>query len=239
MSLHIEAAKNEIADKVLLPGDPLRAKYIAETFLQNSQCINLARGMLGFTGLYRGEPITVMGSGMGQASLAIYVNELIDFYQVKKIIRVGTCGSYQEKVKIKDIVLAQSASTDASHNKHNFEGMDFSACADFELLLKANNFATATGEKPHVGNILSSDCFYPYTPNELWKRWAHFGVLAVEMETNALYTLCAKNSVQALSILTVSDSLVTGESTSKEERQNTFGKMVEVALHTIVDTIVT
>lgn len=235
MSLHIEAAKNEIAEKILLPGDPLRAKFIAENFLQNSQCINQARGMLGFTGLYKGEPITVMGSGMGQASLAIYVNELIDFYQVKKIIRVGTCGSYQEKVKIKDIVLAQSASTDASHNKHNFEGLDFSACSNFDLLLNAYDSSLDIGIKPHVGNILSSDCFYPYSESEMWKKWAAFGVLAVEMETNALYTLCAKNSVQALSILTVSDSLVTGESTSKEERQNTFGTMVEVALHTIIE----
>lgn len=234
MSLHIEALKNEIADKVLLPGDPLRAKYIAENFLQESVCVNQTRGMLGYTGLYKGERITVMGSGMGQASLAIYVNELIDFYQVKKIIRVGTCGSYQEKVKIKDIVLAQSASTDAAHNKHAFEGMDFSACADFQLLLNAYNSSIAMGEKPHVGNVLASDCFYPYTPDEKWKRWSAFGVLAVEMETNALYTLSAKNSVSALSILTVSDSLVTGESTSKEERQTTFGKMIEIALQTIL-----
>lgn len=234
MSLHIEAAKHEIADKILLPGDPLRAKYIADNFLQDSQCINQTRGMLGYTGVYKGEPITVMGSGMGQASLAIYVNELIDFYQVKKIIRVGTCGSYQEKVKIKDIVLAQSASTDAAHNKHNFDGMDFAACADFDLLLKAYHYILGQGQMPHVGNILASDCFYPYTAKTIWKKWAAFGVLAVEMETNALYTLCAKNSVSALSILTVSDSLVTGESTTKEERQSTFGHMVETALHTIV-----
>ena len=233
MSLHIDAAKNDIAENVLLPGDPLRAKFIAETFLTDVKCINQTRGMLGFTGKFKEKDITVMGSGMGQASLAIYVNELIDFYQVKKIIRVGTCGSYQANVKVRDVVLAQSASTDSSHNKVVFQGMDYSACADFNLLLKAYEATVAMGEKPHVGNILASDSFYPYFPNENWQKWAAFGVLAVEMETNALYTLCAKYKVQALSILTVSDSLVSGESTSREDRQLTFKKMVEIALQTI------
>lgn len=233
MSLHIEASKEEIADKVLLPGDPLRAKFIAENYLTEMKCINQTRGMLGFTGLYKGEKITVMGSGMGQASLAIYVNELIDFYHVKKIIRVGTCGSYQEKVKVRDIILAQSSSTDSAHNKIVFQGMDYSACSDFQLLLKAYQTTISLGETPHVGNVLASDTFYPYSPNENWKRWAQFGVLAVEMESNALFTLCAKNKVQALSILTVSDSLVTEESTTKEERQTTFKKMVEIALQAI------
>lgn len=234
MSLHIEASKGEIAQKVLLPGDPLRAKFIAETYLSDVKIINQTRGMLGFTGQYKGESITVMGSGMGQASLAIYVNELIDFYQVKKIIRVGTCGSYQSNVKLRDIVLGQSASTDASHNKITFNGMDFSACSDFELLSKAHQKARESGLNPHVGNILSSDTFYPYYPNDHWKKMAAFGVLAVEMESNALYTLCAKNKVQALSILTVSDSLVTSEVTTKEERQATFLQMVEIALETIL-----
>lgn len=235
MSLHIEALKNEIADKVLLPGDPLRAKFIAENYLTDAKCINQTRGMLGYTGLYNDQKISVMGSGMGQASLAIYVNELINSYDVKKIIRVGTCGSYQENVKVKDVILAQSSSTDAAHNKIVFQGMDFAPCADFQLLLKAYHAATSMGEAPHVGNVLASDTFYPYYPNENWKKWAQFGVLAVEMETNALYTLCAKNGIQALSILTVSDSLVTHESTSKEERQSTFKNMVEIALQTIIE----
>lgn len=235
MSLHIEASTEEMADKVLLPGDPLRAKFIAENFLTDIKCVNQTRGMLAFTGFYKGTKITTMGSGMGQASLAIYVNELIDFYKVKKIIRVGTCGSYQPQVKIKDIVIAQSSSTDAAHNKLTFEGMDYSACADFQLLHRAYQAAIAMGEAPHVGNVLASDSFYPYTPGDKWKRWADFGVLAVEMESNALYTLSAKSRVQALSILTVSDSLVTEESTSKEERQLSFGKMVEIALQTIVN----
>lgn len=234
MSLHIEAAFGEIAERVLLPGDPLRAKFIAENYLSEVKCINQTRGMLGFTGLYQNEKITVMGSGMGQASLAIYVNELIDFYKVKKIIRVGTCGSYQLKVKMRDIILAQSSSTDAAHNKIVFQGMDYSACSDFDLLFKAYNSALSMGEQPHVGNVLASDTFYPYYPNDDWKRWADFGVLAVEMESNALYTICAQKRVQALSILTVSDSLVMKESTTKEERQTTFMKMVEIALETII-----
>jgi purine-nucleoside phosphorylase len=235
MSLHIDAEKGEIAELVLLPGDPLRAKFIAENFLTEIKCVNQTRGMLGFTGMYNNKQISVMGSGMGQASLAIYVNELIDFYQVKKIIRVGTCGSYQKNVNIKDIVLAQSSSTDSAHNKITFQGMDFSACADFKLLLAAFQASIAIGENPFVGNVLASDTFYPYASNENWKRWAQFGVLAVEMESNALYTLCAKSNVQALSILTVSDSLVTNESTTKEERQSSFTKMVKIALQTITE----
>lgn len=233
MSLHIEAEKSDIAERVLLPGDPLRAQFIAEFFLTDYKCINQTRGMLGFTGLFNHEKVTVIGSGMGQASLGIYVNELIDFYNVKKIIRVGTCGSYQERIKIRDLVFAQSSSTDAAHNKILFNGMDYSACSDFELLYNAYKMAIEMGEKPHVGNILATDTFYPYEQNELWKKWARFGVLAVEMESNALYTLCAKNNIQALSILTVSDSLVTSESVSKEDRQTTFIKMVEIALKTI------
>lgn len=235
MSLHLEAAKEDISDKVLLPGDPLRAKFIAENYLTNVKCVNQTRGMLGFTGDFQGQKITVQGSGMGQASLAIYVNELIDFYHVKKIIRVGTCGSYQEKVKIRDIVLAQSSSTDSSHNKIIFQGMDFAPCSDFNLLLKAFQTSVSLGTNPHVGNVLATDAFYPYSLEDNWKRWAQFGVLAVEMETNALYTLCAKNNIQGLSILTVSDSLVVQECTTKEERQTSFNKMVEIALQTIID----
>lgn len=235
MSIHIDAEKNDIAENILLPGDPLRAKFAAETFLKDAKCINQVRGMLGFTGTYQGKRITIIGSGMGQASLGIYVNELIKDYSAKKIIRIGTCGSYQGDVKIKDIVLAQSASTDANHNRLNFNGNDYSACSSFDLLHHAYRVAKEKGIKPHVGNILSSDSFYPFDDKcEQWKKWAKFGVLAVEMESNALYTLGALYGVQTLSVLTVSDSLVTGESTSKLERQNTFNHMCEIALQTII-----
>lgn len=235
MSVHIDANIGEIAEKVLLPGDPLRAKHIAETFLSDVICINKNRGMLGFTGKYQGEPITVIGSGMGQASLGIYVNELINDYKVKQIIRVGTCGSYQAHIGLKEIVLAQSASTDSHHNKINFNGLDFAPCANFDLLLKAHNLLLAKKIKPHVGNILSSDTFYPFDKETMfWKKWAKFNVLAVEMESNALYTLGALYGVETLSILTVSDSLVSHEFTSKEERQNTFTTMAQVALDTLI-----
>lgn len=234
MSIHIDAKSGEIAPKILLPGDPIRAKFIAENFLLDPVCINKNRGMLGFTGKYNGIPVTVIGSGMGQASLGIYVNELIKDYGAKEIIRVGTCGSYQSHVAIKDIVLVQSASTDSSHNKITFKGMDFAPCSDFELLHRAYTHSKAMGAVPHVGNILSSDSFYPYEEgSEMWKKWANFNVLAVEMESNALFTLGALYNVKTLSILTVSDSLVTHESTSKEERQSTFNTMAEIALKTI------
>lgn len=238
MSLHIDAAVGAIAPKVLLPGDPLRAKFIAENFLENPVCINKNRGMLGYTGTYKGKQgnttITVMGSGMGQASLGIYVYELINDYRVKEIIRVGTCGSYQERVHVKDIIIAQSASTDAQHNKIYFQGLDFAPCSDFELLHQAYLEARVLKIKPHIGNILSSDQFYSLDSDRLsWKNWAKFNVLAVEMESNMLYTLGARFGIKTLSILTVSDSLVTGESTSKEERQNTFTTMAEIALETV------
>ncbi len=235
MSIHIDAKLGEIAPKVLLPGDPLRAKHIADTFLTDVVCINQHRGMLGFTGKYNGELITAIGSGMGQASLGIYVNELIKDYKVKQIIRVGTCGSYQASIGLKEIVLAQSASTDAHHNRINFNGLDFAACANFNLLLKAYNNLTAKGIRAHVGNILSSDTFYPFDPEALtWKKWAKYNVLAVEMESNALYTLGALYGIETLSILTVSDSLVTHEFTSKEERQSTFNTMAQIALDTLI-----
>ena len=234
MSLHIDASFEEISENILLPGDPIRAKFIADNYLTDAKCVNQTRGMLAYSGHYNNHPISVMGSGMGQASLAIYVNELIDFYKVKKIIRVGTCGSYQDKVKVRDIVLAQSSSTDAAHNKLTFNGMDYSACSDFQLLLNAYQIGSHLDKNLHVGNVLASDSFYPYNSDESWTKWAKFGVLAVEMETNALYTICAKNNVQALSILTVSDSLVTKESTTSKEREITFKNMVEIALQSII-----
>lgn len=229
MSVHIGAKENQIAETVLLPGDPLRAKFIAETFLENPVCYNEVRGMYGFTGIYKGKRVSVQGSGMGIPSISIYANELIVNYGVKNLIRVGTCGSMQEGVKVRDIILASGASTNSSVNKIRFSGMDFAPIASFELLRKAYDIAKSKGIEPKVGNILSSDLFYNDDP-EAWKLWAKYGILGVEMEAAGLYTLGAKYGVNTLTILTVSDSLVTGEETTSEERQNTFTKMMEIAL---------
>ncbi|MBL6990205.1 MAG: purine-nucleoside phosphorylase [Bacteriovoracaceae bacterium] len=229
MSIHIGAKAGQIASTVLLPGDPLRAKFLAENYLEDVTCYNNVRGMYGYTGSYQGTQVSVQGTGMGLPSIAIYVSELITEYKVKKLIRVGSCGSLQKEVKVRDIVLAQSSSTDSSFNKLRFNGMDYAPTADFNLLNQAYNFAKKQNMPVHVGNILSSDNFYNENP-DAWKLWAQYGALAVEMETTALYTLAAKYKVCALSVLTVSDSLATGESTSSSDREKTFGQMMEVAL---------
>jgi purine-nucleoside phosphorylase len=233
MSVHIGAKEGQIAESILLPGDPLRAKFIAETFLQDVICYNEVRGMYGFTGTYKGKRVSVQGSGMGMPSISIYANELIQFYGVKNLIRVGTCGSFQENVKVRDIIIAMSASTDSNMNKIRFHGMDYAATASFKLLKKAYDISIQKGYDPKVGNILSSDTFYHDDPDS-WKLWAKFGCLAVEMEAAALYTLAAKFGVDALGIMTVSDHLVTGEVTTAEERQKTFTNMIEVALETVI-----
>lgn len=232
MSIHINAKENQIAESILLPGDPLRAKFIAENFLEDVICYNEVRGMYGFTGRYKGKRVSVQGTGMGMPSISIYVNELIQSYGVKNLIRVGTCGSFQESVKVRDIVIGMAASTDSNINKIRFNGRDFAPTASFKLLKKAHDLAVEKGFDPKVGNIFSSDTFYNDNPEE-WKQWAKFGCLAVEMEAAALYTLAAKYGVDALAILTVSDHLVSGEATTAEERQLTFTNMMEVALDTI------
>lgn len=231
MSIHIGAKENDIATTVLMPGDPLRAKFIAENLLEGARCYNEVRGMYGFTGTYKGKRVSVQGSGMGIPSISIYASELINAYGVKNLIRIGTCGSMQADIKLKDVVLAMSASTDSSINKIRFKGMDFAPTASFKLLQKAHAVAEARGIAPRVGSVLTTDTFYGDEP-DAWKHWANFGLMAVEMETAALYTLAAKHNVDALAILTVSDSLVTHELTSSEERQNTFMRMVEIALET-------
>ncbi len=233
MSIHIEAKQGEIAEKILLPGDPLRAKYIAENFLEKPFLYNQVRGMYGYTGYYKGERISVQGTGMGIPSISIYLNELINDYKVKKLIRVGTCGSLQENVKIRDIILAMSASTDSSINKIRFSGMDFAPTANFDLLSKANEEAKKKNLSVKVGNVITTDTFYGDS-SDSWKIWAKFGALAIEMETAGLYTLAAKFGVEALSILTVSDSLITYELTSAEERQKTFMNMVEIAFDSLL-----
>lgn len=229
MSIHIGAKENQIASTVLLPGDPLRAKYIADNFLENVICYNEVRGMYGFTGTYKGKKVSVQGTGMGVPSISIYVNELITSYGVKKLVRVGTCGSMQENVKIRDVILAMSASTDSSINRIRFNGKDYAPTASFDLLNRVYTAAQSKKISVKVGNVLTADTFYDDDP-EAWKLWAKFGVLAVEMETAALYTIAAKYGVDALTVLTVSDSIVTGEATSSQEREKTFMQMVELAL---------
>lgn len=232
MSIHIEAAPGQIAPDILLPGDPLRAKYIAETLLEGAEQFNRVRNMFGYTGTWKGRRVSVMGTGMGQPSLSIYVNELLREYGVKRLIRVGTCGSLRKEIAVRDLVLAVSACTDSAVNRIRFRGMDYAPAAAFPLLLSAYRTAGVRGFSVHAGPVISSDSFYTEDPDQ-WKLWAKFGVLAVEMETAELYTLAAKFGAQALSVLTVSDNLVTGGDTTSAERETTFRAMAELALDTL------
>jgi purine-nucleoside phosphorylase len=229
MSVHIEAKKGEIAETVLLPGDPMRAKWIADTFLKDIKQYNDVRGMLGFTGTYNGKKVSVQGTGMGIPSTLIYCTELITEYGVKNLIRVGSAGSYQKDVKIRDIVLAMSASTNSGLNTIRFNGADYAPTASFKLFQKAIGVAKEKNITVNAGGILSSDEFYA-DEFDSYKKWADYGVLCVEMETAGLYTVAAKHNVNALSILTISDSLVTKERTTAEEREQTFKEMIEIAL---------
>lgn len=232
MSIHIGAKPGEIAPSVLLPGDPLRAKWIAEEFLEDVKQYNSVRGMLGFTGTFQGQRVSVQGTGMGVPSTLIYSHELINNYGVKQLIRVGSAGSYQPDVKIRDVILAMSASSTSGINNNRFLNASYSPTANFELFRKALRYAEKHQIPVKAGNILTSDQFYE-DDFDGYKDWADYGVLAVEMETAGLYTIAAKFKVQALSILTVSDSLVTGESTSSQERETSFRRMIEIALGTI------
>ncbi len=231
MSIHIGAKAGAIAETILLPGDPLRAKHIAERYLSDVVCYNEVRGMLGFTGSYKGKRVSVQGTGMGVPSISIYVNELIREYGVKNLIRVGTCGAMQENVRLRDVVLAQAACTDSSMNEHYFDGYDYAPIADFTLLKAAYEEAVQKGLQPHVGNVFTSDIFYRDDNTTVEKLMRH-GVLAVEMETAALYTIAARYGVRALTIMTVSDHLLSGEETTAAERQTTFNEMLEAALET-------
>lgn len=225
MSTHIGAQPGQIAPVVLLPGDPLRARWIAETFLDGAECYSEVRGMFGYTGTWRGHPVSVQGSGMGQPSLAIYVTEMFTDYGVESVIRVGSCGSLSERVALRDIVIASGACTDSSMNRITFDGLDYAPVADFGLL----RAAAAAAPEAHVGLVFSGDSFYASRP-ELTARMAEYGVLAIEMEASALYTLAAKHGRKALAVCTVSDHVVSGEATSAHEREQTFGRMVEIAL---------
>jgi purine-nucleoside phosphorylase len=229
VSIHIGAKMGDIAPTVLMPGDPLRAKHFAETLLDDPVCFNQVRNMLGFTGSYKGKRVSIMGSGMGIPTLSIYVHELINEYDVTTIMRVGTCGAIQPGLKIGDVVLAMSSSTNSHINRLRFDGMDYAPTANFDLLLQAYQTAQEKGIEVTVGTMFSSDTFYTDDP-DWWKKWAEYGVLVVEMETSGLYTLAAKFNVRALSILTVVDSLVTGEEATAKEREQSYTQMAEIAL---------
>lgn len=234
MSVHIGAKPGDIAETILLPGDPLRAKYIAENFLENVTCYNEVRGMYGFTGSYKGKDISVQGTGMGVPSISIYVNELIQSYDVQNLIRVGTCGAIQKDVKVRDVILASTSSTDSQMNRMVFGGIDYAPTADFDLLKKAYDTGTEKGLALRVGNVFTSDSFYRDNMKELMALLDQYNVLGVEMETTALYTLAAKFNRKALSVLTVSDHIITGEETTAQERQTTFNEMIEVSLEAAI-----
>ncbi len=235
MSLHLGAKEGEVASKVLLPGDPLRAEYIAKTYLENPICYNKIRGMYGFTGTYKGEKISVQGTGMGMPSFSIYANELIQSYGVKKLIRVGTCGSINMDVKIKDLVLAMSSHTDSGMNKDRFGSIDFAATASFSLLHKAYALIKEKKYPCHVGSVFCSDKFYDDRADEKNELMRTYHALAVEMESAELYTLAARYGVEGLAIMTVSDHILTGEQVPAQERQTKFDQMMEIALETLVD----
>ncbi|MFS1664251.1 purine-nucleoside phosphorylase [Streptococcus sp. zg-JUN1979] len=234
MSIHIEAPKGAIAEKILLPGDPLRAKFIAENFLDNPVLFNNVRGMLGYTGTYKGERVSVMGTGMGMPSMSIYATELIRDYGVKTLIRVGTAGSLNKDVHVRELVLAQAAATTSSMIKQEWPKYDFPQIATFELLDKAYHIAHDLGIKTHTGSVLSVDAFYSDFADSNIKLGT-MGVKAVEMEAAALYYLAAKHGVDALAIMTISDSLVNpDEDTSASERERTFTDMMTVGLETLI-----
>ncbi len=235
MSTHIAAGPGQIAPRILLPGDPLRARWIAETFLEGAECYSQVRGMLGFTGTYRGERVSVQGTGMGQPSASIYVNELIREYDVQQLVRVGSCGALTERLAVRDLVIAQAAATDSSMNELRFRGYHYPAVADFGLLRTAVDVAERSGARHLVGTVFSSDSFYHSRP-ELTQKIVEYGVVAVEMEAAEIYTLAALHGRQALGIMTVSDHIVTGEETTADEREHTFGDMVTVALEAMLAT---
>jgi purine-nucleoside phosphorylase len=234
MSTHIGAQPGEIAERVLLPGDPLRAKWIAETFLSDAKGYSTVRGMYGFTGTHDGVPVSVQGSGMGMPSASIYTHELITEYGVRSVIRVGSCGALTTELKLRDVIAASGSATDSSMNRVRFDGLiDFAPVADFGLLRTAVEAAERRGVGMRVGPILATDSFYTDRP-DLYDRLADYGVLAVEMESAAIYTIAARHRARALTLLTVSDHLKTGEASTAQDREQTFREMVEIALDAII-----
>lgn len=229
MSIHISAGSGDIAETVLMPGDPLRAKWAAETFLADVRQVNATRGMLGFTGKWKGNPVTVHGSGMGMPSLSIYANELIRDYGARTLIRIGSCGAMQEDVALRDMVIAMTASSTTTPSATLLREVNFAPCADYGLLRAAVDAAEGRGLRPHVGGIYSSDTFYDER-FDLTEQLIRHGTLAVEMEAAELYTVAARHGARALALLTVSDHLQTGEALSAEEREQGFSDMVGIAL---------
>ncbi|MEX0281143.1 MAG: purine-nucleoside phosphorylase [Arenibacterium sp.] len=229
MTIHIGAQPGDIADVVLMPGDPYRAKWAAENFLKDARLVNETRGMLGYTGTWNGNEVTIQGSGMGMPSLSIYVNELIRDFDAKTLIRIGSCGGMQEHVAIRDVILAMTASTVSSPSRGIFRELQFAPCADWGLLRAADIAAEMRGTKTHIGGIYSSDTFYDERP-DLNAEMTRHGILGVEMEAAELYTLAARYGRRALAVLTVSDHLLTGEALPSDERERSFGDMVEIAL---------
>ena len=235
-SIHINASAGDFAATVLMPGDPLRAKYIAETFLESSRQVTDVRNMLGFTGEYRNRPVSVMAHGMGIPSASIYCTELIEEFGVKQIIRVGSCGTVHPEVRLRDIIIAMGASTDSGVNRMRFGGHDLAALADFGLLQTAARTAEARQLPYHVGNVFSADLFYTPQP-EMFDLMEKYRVLGVEMETAGIYTLAAEFGVAALAICTVSDDIRRGEALSSSDRQTSFDQMIELALETVANRV--
>lgn len=230
---HINAEMGDFADVVLMPGDPLRAKYIAETFLKDVRQVNNVRGMLGFTGTYKGRKISVMGHGMGIPSCSIYAKELITEFGVKVIIRVGSCGAVMDDVKLRDVVIGMGACTDSKVNRQRFKDHDFAAIADYELVHNAVEAAKAKNVNVRVGNLFSADLFYSPDP-DMFKVMEKYGILGVEMEAAGIYGVAAEYGARALTICTVSDHIKTGEQTTADERQTTFNEMIEIALDSVL-----
>lgn len=230
---HLSAAPGDFAEAVLLPGDPLRARHIAERCFDDLRQVNEVRGALGFTGTYRGMPVSVLGTGMGIPSASIYATELVSEYGVKRLVRVGSCGAVQDDIALRDVILASGACTDSGVNRARYAGLDFAAIADFELLRTAAQAAQARGVAVQVGNIHSADLFYE-PRGELFATMERMGVLAVEMEAAGIYGVAAERGARALTVLTVSDHLKTGEKATSQERQTTFEEMVDVALDGLV-----
>ncbi|TNC49879.1 purine-nucleoside phosphorylase [Rubellimicrobium rubrum] len=229
MTIHIGAKPDEIAETVLMPGDPLRAEWAAKTFLTDAVCVNRVRGMLGFTGIWRGQRVTIHGSGMGMPSLSIYANELIRDYGARTLIRVGSAGGYQPHTLVRDVILAQAACSVSTPSSTILREVNYAPIADWGLLSAAYRAGQARGTRLHVGNIFSSDTFYTERADHTEQLTRH-GVLAVEMEAAELYILAARYGVRALAILTVSDHIVTGEELSADQRERSFGEMIEIAL---------
>jgi purine-nucleoside phosphorylase len=230
---HIAAQPDAFAKTVLMPGDPLRAKYIADNYLDNVTCVTSVRNMLGYTGTYKGKPISVMGSGMGIPSISIYATELYQEYGVENIIRIGSCGAVRDDINLRDIIVGMAASTDSNVNRQRFNHCDFAACADFSLLQKVVNTAEKNNQTLRVGNIFTADLFYTPQP-EMFKIMEKHGILAVEMETAGLYGVAAELGKKALALFTVSDHIKTGEQTTADERETTFNDMMELTLESIV-----